>query len=541
MKRNSKRITPLRVKLLPGCLALALGMGAGLFAPAHASTDIRSPERAQFDAQRAAASLPAYAGDVLISQLLGMQRMPPPVPANSILVSNCNNTGAGSLRAAVGAAVDGDTINMTALACSTITLTTGAITIAQASLTLAGPGVSNLEISGNDTSRVFFHVGAGTLAIKDLSISHGKKYLKASDTVGNAGGGCVVSSGNITMVSTWTNHCDAGTNKPNAVVRGGAIYAKVGAVLSNSIVSHSTAHSNVSEVRGGGLYTPGELILSKCLVTRNEVSYFTASSGGGVQVGSPRPGGSTTGTASIKYSTLAENNARGGFGGGAYLTGDATVSRSTISGNSGCRGGGLYFVGGGAVTGPSVLQNSTVSGNKGDCTTGAAGLAIFGKDATIRDSTIAFNKSGSGVLNTYGAGVRISTVNTVNLQNTIIANNTTTVLGQGQSAGQVDDIDGVSGATLAGANNLIYAPALTAPGGTILSTDPMLRALADNGGDTDTHMPNFGSPVINAGNNASGATTDQRGAGFPRIRGAQADIGAVEFNLADFIFKNGFD
>jgi hypothetical protein len=34
---------------------------------------------------------------------------------------------------------------------------------------------------------------------------------------------------------------------------------------------------------------------------------------------------------------------------------------------------------------------------------------------------------------------------------------------------------------------------------------------------------------------------DQRGPGFPRIRGPLPDIGAVEFNLSDEIFANGFD
>jgi hypothetical protein len=69
----------------------------------------------------------------------------------------------------------------------------------------------------------------------------------------------------------------------------------------------------------------------------------------------------------------------------------------------------------------------------------------------------------------------------------------------------------------------------------------MLRALANNGGPTLTNMPNYGSVVIDAGNNASGVTVDQRGTGYARILGPAADIGAVEFTLADGIFANGFD
>ena len=36
----------------------------------------------------------------------------------------------------------------------------------------------------------------------------------------------------------------------------------------------------------------------------------------------------------------------------------------------------------------------------------------------------------------------------------------------------------------------------------ILATDPLLMDLADNGGDTMTHLPQAGSPLIDAGNPA---------------------------------------
>ena len=46
-------------------------------------------------------------------------------------VTNCDDDGAGSLRAAIAAASSGDTIDLTALACSTISLTTGFIGVAE--------------------------------------------------------------------------------------------------------------------------------------------------------------------------------------------------------------------------------------------------------------------------------------------------------------------------------------------------------------------------------------------------------------------------
>jgi hypothetical protein len=69
--------------------------------------------------------------------------------------------------------------------------------------------------------------------------------------------------------------------------------------------------------------------------------------------------------------------------------------------------------------------------------------------------------------------------------------------------------------------------------------------LAFNGGPTKTHALVTNSPAINAGSNALAVdadgnplTTDQRGAGSPRIRGGTVDIGAFEaqvtYNFSGF-------
>jgi hypothetical protein len=81
----------------------------------------------------------------------------------------------------------------------------------------------------------------------------------------------------------------------------------------------------------------------------------------------------------------------------------------------------------------------------------------------------------------------------------------------------------------------------TVPGSNLLSVDPELGALQDNGGaySTYTMEPAATSPVIDCGSDPAN-TTDQRGDGFPRVvdqpnrtgstaTGAnQADMGAVE-------------
>ena len=59
--------------------------------------------------------------------------------------------------------------------------------------------------------------------------------------------------------------------------------------------------------------------------------------------------------------------------------------------------------------------------------------------------------------------------------------------------------------------------------------NPLLGALANNGGQTQTMALLNGSPAFNAGNNATCAATDQRG--YLRPEGVACDIGAYELAL----------
>jgi hypothetical protein len=82
--------------------------------------------------------------------------------ALAITVSNCNDHGSGSLRAAVGSAASGDTVDMSALGCGVITLTTGGIQVTVDDLTLQGPGADKLAITGKngsviETNRIINH------------------------------------------------------------------------------------------------------------------------------------------------------------------------------------------------------------------------------------------------------------------------------------------------------------------------------------------------------------------------------------------------
>ena len=102
--------------------------------------------------------------------VVGLSR---PASAATLAVSNCNDAGPGSLRATVAAANPGDIITFAlSPSCDVITLTSGDITIGT-NLTIVGPGLNALAVSGDHVSNVF-QIGTGVTAnISGLTIEDG--------------------------------------------------------------------------------------------------------------------------------------------------------------------------------------------------------------------------------------------------------------------------------------------------------------------------------------------------------------------------------
>src|ERR1700749_250678 len=71
----------------------------------------------------------------------------------------------GTLRYAVLAANEKETIDLSQLQCTTITLQTGAINVNQNDLSIRGPGAAKLTVDAGGNSRVFVHGGTGKLNI----------------------------------------------------------------------------------------------------------------------------------------------------------------------------------------------------------------------------------------------------------------------------------------------------------------------------------------------------------------------------------------
>ena len=204
----------------------------------------------------------------------------------------------------------------------------------------------------------------------------------------------------------------------------------------------------------------------------------------------------------LTNSTLFSNTAY--YGGGLFTSGVVTVLNSTLYSNTaGWAGGGL------SAQSPGVLfvQNSTLSGN-----TGPYGGAIVNEATVIvLNSTMLNNTSNPG----NGGGVR--SVGSLSLRNTVIA-------GSGASV----DCVKVGGVIVTNTYSLIGDGSATCSASAIglLTGDPLLGPLAENGGGTRTHAPLGMSPVLNAVWDASCPAFDQRGVARPY--GPRCDIGAVE-------------
>lgn len=474
--------------------------------------------------------------------------------AADLHVTNCQNSGSHSLRATIASAADtGDRIVFDAtMNCSTITLTTGELKIVSKDLTLQGPTQSTLVIDGNHSGRVINAVKATTdnkidlttkLTINDLTLRNGYAtgvVLPTSYVLG----GCVAAGGDLILNSSTVTGCTA-KNTSGAAMGGGifasGLHMNNSQVINNVVSADSTSGTGSSApASGGGVAAHGGL---DTIIASSEISGNTTMAtgphsrglGGGIyfnQLHFPH-----NATISITGTSVLGNHADSG--GGAYLSTNSnynssnfSIDRSTFSANS------AGYASGASIYGPLstlTMTNSTVSSNS--ATNVVGGISAYTASSKFVNDTIAFNVATNKTYSSpYGEYVRAAGLDGASvLTNTIIARNT--------AASEEWDFNNI-GVAVTGSNNLVMlaTPSTPVPTGT-LTADPLLTALANNGGPTLTHALNTGSPSIDAGCN-SAPTTDQRGPGFPRQFGPAVDIGAYEYGDSgndDVIFRDGFD
>lgn len=363
--------------------------------------------------------------------------------------------------------------------------------------------------------------GGGIYAGNGIAGTH--TALISSNVAGgdlSDGGGIYSNAG--ALASRWelrSNHANR---------HGGGIYLAGAAILGNMLIVENSADF------GAGVYADAALTLNSSMVADNQASSF----GGGVEAKHDL---------TLNNSTIIGNSAETN-GGGIRVLRNASINKSTISSNSakGTAGARLGWL---QTTSLITVDQSTITNNQSSDSTNGAGLWLYG-NARIRNSTIYNNRAENGDGSRHGSGISLgSTGAQLELVSSIVSRNRINKIGTIclPPTNCFDNIAQSSGsaATIAGQANLIGTSLISLPTDTIQSDSPGLGTLEDNGGPTPTHLPNSTSAAIDAGVD-NGFTTDQRGDGFPRVIGVQADIGAVEAGGSlppeeDDIFADGFE
>jgi hypothetical protein len=435
------------------------------------------------------------------STRLGVEQLDDRIVPSTFTVTNLLDNGAGSLRGAVIAAnanPGADVINFATT--GTIALTSGELDITD-SLTINGPGVNSLTVSGNDASRVFGLAGNPTVSIADLTVANG-----SNSNVG--GGGIYEAGGNLTLDRVAVSGNEAYGGGGGLYVAGGTLTLDY-STLSGNVARGTGSYGQIipaGSAAGGGLYVAGGMVsVNHSTLSSNQAVGGTgnpadACSGPAAGDGGQGEGGGlyvAGGTVSIDNSTFFANGARGGDGGSGGTCTDGPTGNYSSGGNGGPAAGGGIRVAAGTLE----VQHSTLAGN----------FATGGLGGT------GFDIAPPGV-DGVGAGGGISNAGGLQMYDTVLAGNTAAV---------APDLDGAFtslGHNLVG--NTTGGSGFAASD--LLNVDPRLGALQNNGGPTQTMALLAGSPAIDAGDNTGAPAYDQRGPGFARIVNGVIDIGSFE-------------
>ncbi len=335
-----------------------------------------------------------------------------------------------------------------------------------------------------------------------------------------AGGGAIMTfGGNLTVTDCEFENNSAAPRGPD--VAGGAIYSRG---LGKTTVSGSVFRGNSAATGGAiGLLASSIEIANSILEDNQAVGEDCGGNGGAIYMD-----GSGSSTARICGTTITHNVSTL-FGGAMFRTAYSTVQttevdRCNLDANSSTEGGGAFYLQGTPVTltnstvsnhqmaggavwildhnalgdAPGILNmtNVTITGNH-NSSWGASGITLNGDAQGVWQNITVADNLGDNI----AIAILVDENATATVTNSILQSCYTTLQGDHNLQNPAGDVDCTSG---------------------IITADPRLQPLADNGGPTPTRAPAADGPAAGAG--AECAPTDQRGL----ERAASCTLGAVE-------------
>jgi beta-glucanase (GH16 family) len=303
--------------------------------------------------------------------------LPPPT---ELIVTTLDDSGAGSLREALGLIADGGTITFDPdLVGGTIGLTSGQLVVDR-SVTIDASAAPGVIVSGGNSSRVFQIEATATVSMNDLVVADG---------AGAPRGGGILNHGTLNLDrvvlrdNTESSTTPASSNPFD--FGGGAMFNSDGATLN---LTDSTVSDNAALVHpAGGIHA---MFGTTVNITRSTIS--------GNSTGDVAGGLRSLGNATIVNSTFSGNVSTAWHGGGIFHTdGQLTVTNSTFSGNvapAGTASGILVATFGAPAN--ATLTNNVLEGNGG-----AFACAIEGGGAATITSG-GFNVISDGSCNPNG-------------------------------------------------------------------------------------------------------------------------------------------
>jgi CSLREA domain-containing protein len=372
--------------------------------------------------------------------------------------------------------------------------------------TLTLTAVSISECTADNNGGGLFNTNNGTVTLNNGTIH---QNIASAD-----GGGIYNESGSITLTDSHAFENQSSQNGGGVFNEQNGIFNLVGTI--GKAHMSSTVRNNSAE-KGGGIYNNGTLWLKEGEVRCNTIS----NDGAGIY----NTGIMTIMNSSIRSNTASGASANGGgifntHQGGAY---DVWIQYSAISQNTVSEANSLNGDGGGIYNGQDStigFINSTISTNASSDTGGGIynnGEVSF-QYCTVKDNLAGDNDNdGGGLFNAVRSSVKATFTAAImdNEDNCQVSGNSAIV----SNGYNIDSGDSCNFDT--GLNDQ-------------LNTPPMLGTFQDNGGPTNTHALQEGSPAIDPSGNNTCPQSDQRGAWRPTHPFAPTSLGTCDIGAYEY-------